>query len=157
MRAQARLWYVLLTIYISLLSVQPLTQSSCSTDLGMTFKSTNGYILFPDPSTKKQNRNIPGISLRGPGGVHCPWRIQLQPGQRINLTAWKFHQNSNKCYHNLRIEDGGATRDVSLCHGDIVRQKQLYTSRTNQISVYIVGRSQQLTDVVPFILQYSGI
>ena len=69
--------------------VRQLTPSSCTSDLAMTFKSANGYILFPDAATNKQNRNKPDISLRGPG-VHCPWRVQLQSGQTINLTAWIF-------------------------------------------------------------------
>lgn len=97
----------------------------------------------------------------GRGSVDCPWLIRAEPWQRINLTLWDFAAASGSASYSIPDSSGGETariRDVTLigthCHkyaiiheklviretivcGDLQREKVVYVSTTNEVSVEI--------------------
>lgn len=95
----------------------------------------------------------------GRGSVDCPWLIRAEPWQRINLTLWDFAASGSVSY-SIPGSSGEAAgiRDVTLigthCHkyaviheklviretivcGDLQREKVVYVSTTNEVSVEI--------------------
>lgn len=107
----------------------------------------------------------------GQGGADCPWRIQLHPGQRVNLTLVYFARVAPStganfsppataavrpkiCFQLAVIREGNdLSHAVTECEGSKVRNSHVYTSSTNAVEVELtVSRALNIY----FLLHYSG-
>ena len=110
----------------------------------MTLKELPGY-LSNTRSVTPECGSIPD----------SPWKVEVKPGQKINLTLYEFsHDKStddNKCrtYAIVRERTMGRTRNITLCTID--RQRHVYTSVTNSLEIGLVNN-------IPtnFMIKYEG-
>ena len=136
----------------------------------MTFTSQNGYITYPADTNMLNSQSHHGDDDRQPsvtsGSAKCPWRIKVETGQQVNLTAFVFQHHQQQldtaaaCRRRLIIEDGGQLHDVTFCRAAFRRERALYVSKSNHISLYLTGLPNQFqdggTDSFRFILRYTG-
>ncbi len=101
------------------------------------------------------------------GSQSCPWLIQGQPGQKINITIINFARAPNVkeedsfaelqqpriCYQFAEIEDQGVRRSITECEGG-ARISKAYLSSGHDLSLTIVRRKAH--DVY-FLLKYEGM
>ena len=94
------------------------------------------------------------------GSITCPWRIELQPGQRVNITLFDFalapkRNEQGGCFRYAIIkETGGPQRGTPVCGGRN-REKHVYTSTGHLVEIQIVSREVFSTNG-QFILYYQG-
>ena len=107
----------------------------------------------------------------GCGSALCPWLIQVQPGQRINITVIDFSLAYRNSSHNIRhrpdlsfplycheyamIKETQVPRTTTICGGD-VRHKQAYVSSSHRVEIRIVSR-QSNRNGEHFMLHYQGM
>ena len=115
----------------------------------------------------------------GLGTVECPWKIRVPAGQRIALSLRYFQPEqpetdaaavpaarpeskpASNCYELATVRESGAamtageSRSITTCDGQERGQNELFTTKTNEISVQIVGR-MMLKTLGRFIISYRG-
>ena len=104
----------------------------------------------------------------GFGSLACPWHIEVQRGQRINITLFDFSTptadirpnmyQSKICYQYAIITEKASvtTRNERICGGNI-RERSVYTSRTNSVEIRIITRKNVETEKeFHFMLRYEG-
>lgn len=91
----------------------------------------------------------------GVGSADCPWIIQVQPGQTINVTLHDFErgpQNSDICYVYATLKEAGRmSRSVTVCGGE-ERTRHVYTTTSNTLEIRMLGSNQRRH----FLLEYSS-
>ena len=112
------------------------------------------------------------ITHENAAGSHtCPWVIEVQPYQRINITLVDF---SNRAIAGLRnfdegfrhsircdneyavIVDNAAGRNSTICGGR-QRETSVYVSQSNTVEVHIGGsRNGRVPLPSYFLLRYEG-
>lgn len=117
---------------------------------------------------------------RHSGSPRCPWKIAVDPLQRLDLTLYAFglaqppsshhppppppsppsshHQQQqpdvSPCPWSLVIEEGSHVTEENLCRvGE--RQTPVYTSRTHSVTVYVLHK-QSLPLPHSYLLKYEG-
>lgn len=91
----------------------------------------------------------------------CPWIINVQPGQTVNLTLLTFDLPQGqevvkpaKCQMYAVVRDRKLGSDVTVCK-PTRREKAIFHSATNQIQVQIVANMRN-EDMDNFIIRYHG-
>lgn len=99
-----------LTCMVSSLSVETGSSHSCHNEAAMTLSSNNGYIS----SIITEQVNL--------GTALCPWRIVLEPGQRINLTLYDYGIPTAE-----ELDKIGDLKDPSVCYQyGLVTERRYY-------------------------------
>ncbi len=99
------------------------------------------------------------------GSRDCPWFIQVEHGQSINITMldFTFTENNDKrtlqsdIFCNVYAVIGGGSsreREAAIC-GGTKREQAVYISEGNSIEVKIVGYSNPERQIY-FMLKYQG-
>ncbi len=107
---------------------------------------------------------------RSVGTRHCPWSLEVKPGQRINLTAYSFGWGGGEVGEDgeeeeapappvgdclVVVEEGGRTRKFQVCDLSLSRVHSLYVSENQAIKVYF--DIQRLDSSRPnILLEYNG-
>ena len=107
-------------------------RSLCETNNYLKLESTSGYISsFVAKDT-------------GCGSPNTPWIIQVEPGQRINLTLWDFDVQKDTvpilsvCHHRYAtVRERALNRSMSIC-GGIARETHVYLSMSNSLEVSLL-------------------
>ena len=107
-------------------------RSLCETNNYLKPESTSGYISsFVAKDT-------------GCGSPNTPWIIQVEPGQRINLTLWDFDVQKDTvpilyvCHHRYAtVSERALNRSMSIC-GGIARETHVYLSMLNSLEVSLL-------------------
>ena len=98
----------------------------------------------------------------GPNANACPWRVTVNPGQRVNVTLYDFNlvlpsderDSATVCQVYAIINERAASTDVTVCGGDR-RQRMVYLSESNSIEIKVMT----ITDDERhghFLLKYEG-
>ena len=103
----------------------------------------------------------------GLGSRECPWIVQVDPGQRVNVTLLNFARSykmpssgsqsvmSDVCFDVLQITESTSDRVVvNLCGRD-QRENKIYLSKTNKIKVEFLDRGV-LQSIGNFLIKYEG-
>ena len=113
----------------------------------------------------------------GLGSPHCPWRIQVQPHQRVNLTLVEFSISGSTTAHHpysldntylgqtsssgskcdskyAVISEKNRSRTVGVCGGRS-RETNVFLSETNVVEV-VIPTSKGTTVPAYFLLKYEG-
>jgi len=113
----------------------------------------------------------------------CPWIIEAQPGQRINVTLYNFASESasasasdaagaevegghapppsygplrpDVCFEIAVLRDGDLRKPVTVC-GDEQRQVALLWSRSNVVSIELQN-PKLVQSLATFVFHYHGI
>lgn len=93
------------------------------------------------------------------GGDSAPWRIDAQPGQRINLTLYDFShheaaRHSSSCLIYAFVKEVGSSEKISICGGG-QRTKNVYISVLHSLLVFVI-RSYNAETERHFLLKYDG-
>ena len=82
-----------------------------------------------------------------PGSRLCPWVIQSQPAQRINLTLVDFGTPETtglpsdgyrpECQKYAMIRERSETSDTTVCSGS-QRERNIYLSKSNRVEIDFV-------------------
>jgi len=147
--------------------------SNCSPDNPLKIRDSVGFLS-----------NLYTEQHSGYGSSSCPWRISVEPGQRINITLLDFATptatdalilaappsqdpaagsiqglgSTRVCYQYASvIERLSSTRTFHVCGGDR-RERHVHTSLTNVIDVNVVARKNAETEKeYYFLLQFKGL
>ena len=98
----------------------------------------------------------------GFGSAECPWKIQVNPGQRINITLFNFarHQvitgsmRPEVCYEIGEIKENSERKRITLCDA-FGRKTSIYASKTNTVSLQFVS-GPTLRSLGAFVFKYDG-
>lgn len=103
----------------------------------------------------------------GYGSAECPWRIQVSPGQRINITIFNFARHSlatsgvgggsirpEVCYEIGEVIEKADRKRITLCDA-LGRQTSIYVSKTNTVSMQFVS-GPTLRSLGAFLFKYDG-
>ena len=99
----------------------------------------------------------------GCGSGACPWLIEAQAGQKINITLLDFSDKSkltrntwvpNTCNRFGVIKEDAAPSDTPICKGQ-ERERHLYTSVSHSVEIHVVS-PEVLTQAGQFLLYYQG-
>lgn len=105
----------------------------------------------------------------GRGGQDCPWRIEVQQGQKVNLTLLNFARigqpsewraasgadapRPKVCYQLARIRERQYSRTLTECEGATPRDSHAYSSTSNVVEVDMnVAKMHK----VHFLLHFEG-
>lgn len=99
------------------------------------------------------------------GSRICPWIIEADPGQKINVSIMDFGLfendgpsmggNSVVCHKYAMLIDGGGTQPPKTVCSSYPRERNAYISHTNILEIRFVD--VQGSDTPPnFLLKYSG-
>ena len=115
---------------------------------------------------------------RGPGSALCPWLIEAQPGQRINVTLYSFAQLASDaanrrhedgqsrtrpgygplrpdvCFEIAILRDGATRKPVTVC-GDENRQVPLLWSENSVVSIELPN-PKLVQSLGTFVFHYQG-
>ena len=121
---------------------------------------------------------------RGPGSSQCPWTIEAQSGQRINITLYSFAQVASDtvnrrhedgqgerrrqgerrpgygplrpdvCFEIAVLTDGDVRKPVTVC-GDESRQVPLLWSEHNVVSIEM-SNPKLVQGLGTFVFHYQG-
>ena len=112
---------------------------------------------------------------RGPGSSQCPWMIESQTGQRINVTLYSFAQLSSGadeeddqgrprpsygplrpdvCFEIAVLRYGDTKKPVTVC-GDEHRQVPLLWTEHNAVSIEIPN-PKLVQSLGTFVFHYQG-
>ncbi|KAK2147095.1 hypothetical protein LSH36_570g03021 [Paralvinella palmiformis] len=100
----------------------------------------------------------------GCGSASCPWLIEVQPGQKINITLYDFSDKSkpitntwipNTCNRFGVIKETAAPTDKPICKGQ-KRERHLYTSVSNSLEIHVVS-PEVLDKAGQFLLYYEAV
>ena len=99
------------------------------------------------------------------GSTFCPWILQANPGQKLNITLIDFAMSSQRaqnnfgmptvCYTYAVIKERGKAKDTSICGGRD-RETSVYLSETNSVHIEVAG-GKRGGNFRYFLLQYEGI
>lgn len=109
----------------------------------------------------------------GQGSTDCPWFIEVEPGQHVNIylldftlsnryktesSAWDSEGRSNLaqaeyCHVYAVVKESGP-REFTICAGN-VRERLVYTSHTHQVEIHIIHQSAS-DESIAFMLKYEG-
>ena len=97
----------------------------------------------------------------GCGRKKHPWVIEVQPGQRINLTMFDFASERGKTsFGNFQSEcvvyigvSEGEERPLTICAGGI-RTRPAYISKSNRLQVFLTTPAE--TNGAYFMVKYEG-
>ncbi len=97
------------------------------------------------------------------GTKSCPWVIQAEEGQRINLTLYDFSDGFKQdlgkvCYKYATVEDSSTiTKDITVCNGDgnAPTVSNIFLSEGNRLSVSLYTANSQ-EQLIYFALKYQG-
>ena len=93
----------------------------------------------------------------GKGSIDCPWLLQAQAGQRVNLTLVNFDTLSSShpsvCHVYAVIREIGVSQ--TICRGR-TRLAHVYTSTTHAVYVRIVGSNSVNDDHGFSLLKYES-
>lgn len=98
------------------------------------------------------------------GTSHCPWIIQVSPGQVVNVSLYDFSTwpapsqsddsvSAKACTIVGTISDGSRVSEIRSCYG-YQRLTHVYTSQSNHISIEIFTAA--LRRKIYFLLKYEG-
>lgn len=100
----------------------------------------------------------------GCGTTSCPWLIEAERGQRINISLFDFSQGAKSvktakiCYKYATLqEDSSITKDITMCSDtDHQLEGHIYLSDTNKVlvSLYTATSKEELHH---FALKYEGM
>ena len=101
----------------------------------------------------------------GIGATHCPWRLSVAPGQRINFTLFDFftwtedgfyssHPGSDACTTVGIIREEGRTKEIRTCH-QFHRISQIFTSSSNTVDVELI-HPVSMKKKIYILLKYEG-
>ena len=138
------------------LAVHTAHSRECRMNHALKLSGTTGYIA--------------SIETRdhGFGDASCPWVIEVNDGQRVNLTLFNFarggqfssggrhsHGSQDICYEVAGIrEPSGATKTVTLCDGS-AREAPIYLSTGNKVTIQLES-SRTLEELGTFVIKYEG-
>ena len=106
------------------------------------------------------------VTMANRQGKPCPWRVEAEPYQRINITLVDFSKPVLPGFHSYErdfvpsikceqeyamIVDLGGHRNVTVCSRQR-REATVYLSRTNKILIHIIPRQPP----THFLLKYNG-
>ena len=119
------------------------------------------------------------VEERGPGSSLCPWIIEAQPGQRINVTLYSFaelasnavnqrHDDDDQgrprpgygplrpdvCFEIAVLRDGDVRKPVTVC-GDESRQVPLLWSTNHVVSIEMTN-PKLVQSLGTFVFHYQG-
>jgi len=142
-------------------------RSSCDRYRAIKSTAVSGY--FTSTSAEE----------RGPGSSVCPWMIEAQPGQRINVTLYSFADIASDAAANRRpagshgirrpgygplrpdvcfeiavLRDGRTRKPVTVC-GDEDRQVALLLSENNVVSIEMPNPTL-VQSLGTFVFHYQG-
>lgn len=95
------------------------------------------------------------------GKPQCPYRIRVDPTQRIRLSIMDFRpMNSeakpHECQMYMVIEEGlGPNPQLGLCEHK-GREKELMTTESHEISLYFVTTALGFPSESPFLIRFDG-
>lgn len=91
------------------------------------------------------------------GTVACPWLIEVEPGQRINVTLYDFGSSSytGGCLRLAQIRDSSATENTIVC-SDRQRVKHVYKSISNSLEITLMS-PQVYANRGHFLIHYKAI
>ena len=84
------LYSIFIENYISCCTVLPTPSQGCEPPYTLVIHGSHGYIS----SSVAKNT--------GCGNMDHPWRIEVQPGQRVNITLTSFHAAMPKSHRRCR-------------------------------------------------------
>lgn len=140
----------------------------CSMYSGLPLTSPSGYLS-----------SLTVIESSTVGTVSCPWKIEAQPGRRINLTLFDF-STSSLALQNAQAEISSKQYGLTWCRegwivvvrehnmtveipgcgviSTISRQRLAYSSHSNSISVHMEHRSTLLSTEIDqqILIKYQG-
>ena len=100
------------------------------------------------------------------GVFSCPWQVKVQPGQKVEFSAYDFHgwratqgqedstTRATRCKHMLTFEEAGQKSKVHVC-ARAERLNHVFTSVGHIVRIYLqhhLSVSKEHT----FILRYKG-
>ena len=102
------------------------------------------------------------------GSEICPWVINVQPGQRINITLFDFsvpikYRNPNeindvlhttRCHKYAVITESGVTGRRPVCSTHR-REKHVYTSEGHMVEIQMMDFKTEQT-LPYYLLKYQG-
>ena len=100
----------------------------------------------------------------GFGSADCPWKITVNPGQKINITLFNFARYSittsgsvrpEVCYEIGEIKENSERKRITLCDAVGGRQTRIYVSKTNTVSLQFVS-GPTLKSLGAFLFKYDG-
>ena len=97
---------------------------------------------------------------RSCGSVKCPWRIEVSPGQTINITLMDFameqrgSESDERCYRYAVIKEKSHMKDAAVCGGK-GRTQFIYHSVGNILEIHIVS-TEVFSKLGQFVLKYEG-
>ena len=149
-------------------------RSSCDRRRGAAIKATATSGYFTTALAEE----------RGAASSLCPWTIEADAGQRINLTLYSFaetppapdhrrrhHDDDDDggrrrrpdgygphrpslCFEIAVLQDGAARKPVTVC-GDEDRQMPLLWSETSVVSI-VVANPRLVQSLGTFVFHYQG-
>lgn len=137
--------------------------------------------MFAAPSRNKAQCTGDGVKLTAPSGyigslftketelgsARCPWKISVQPGQRVNLTLYDYSMHTRKdtslssqgeklCFVYAIVREGRTRNDYTICGGRR-REQYAYTSKSNTVEIEILPNVRMEEGVFPnFMIKYEG-
>ena len=137
-------------LYISVMSAEG---QSCKSSSYVLPEALSGYISnFVTLETSK-------------GSADCPWMIQAEHGQQINITLIDFARSAptktnsasndyDICHVYAVIRERSRPKGLTVCGGQ-ERERHIYTSVGHAVEIRVLGTS---TDKDPpyFLLKYEG-
>lgn len=134
------------------LSVQTIRDSICHTCDFIKAQGLSGYISSLVTSDT------------GCGSAECPWRIAVEPGQRIRVTLHDYGSPSSGtsiasssptlCTVYAVLKEGNPPKSMTVCGGTPVRHREVHISQTNILEVRILKKSNQEEN--HFLLHYES-
>lgn len=135
--------------------VESMACQMCQTMQYAKLTEPNGYLA--SVVTQESNTHC--------GSVRCPWKIEVQPGQTINLTLWDFALEGggsdfsylgDACFRYAVLKDKYASSvSIPVCGGRS-RLSYVYTSKKNEIEVQIVS-PEVFGKKGMFMIQYEAL
>jgi len=126
--------------------VQP-SLPSCGYSEPELLKSSLGYL------------GSPSSDFHSP--TQCTWKIQVEVGQRVNITLYDFsishghRDDPGTCLvYAILQERRGGTHNV--CRG-LHRERNVYTSESNQVDIQVFADADSAPDAGYFLLKYEAI
>ena len=97
------------------------------------------------------------ITYKRCGSSSCPWRIELQPGQRVNITLFDFarkRSETTKCDFRYAVIKENGKGDTPVCAAS-ARETHVYTSVGHLVEIHMVS-PEVIRNNGQFILYYQG-
>lgn len=89
---------------------------------------------------------------------NCQFRIQADPGQRVNIKIIDFQTAENSvssCVPYVQISEPGSLQQVTVCQGH-ERENSVFTSKSNLLDLRLLSNDDGSTNG-PFLIEYDFI